>query len=71
MFYGSGNPREVFKSGHIEERISLAAVVGKVTVNLVRPGRQATLQDPQDSSNVHLCMYYYDHEVMCLRPVDI
>ena len=55
--------REVFRSDHVEERVSLSSVLGGCHVKVTKPGASHT---PAEAST-YVCMFHYDHRAMCLR----
>lgn len=59
----SAGARELFLSDHVEERLSLPAVLGGCEVKVAKPGAAAMLAD----ASMYTCKFHYDHNAMCLR----
>lgn len=73
IFHSSGSPYEVFRSSHIEPRVSLTAVLRKCCVRSAQPGTNmdAARQSVGALDESYVCMYMYDIANMSLRALTI
>ena len=70
-FVGTMDPRELYATEQLDERLKLAHVLAPCTLSLRQPRQQRPDGSPSPQKSMYFCMYHWDHLANPLRPVGL